>query len=200
MPTDEQLIDASVTAAGLGARYSQPHRRYHTAVHVEHVLRTLEELSPLPGDMLSLQLAAWFHDAVYAPGRDDNEERSAFLARDTLELVGGSPALGTEVARLISLTATHDPAPDDRSGAVFCDADLSILGSSQGSYAGYAAAIREEFSLAPDVVFRPGRAKILRQFLQRPQLFHTPTGRERWEASARVNLQREIDELEGTLQ
>jgi predicted metal-dependent HD superfamily phosphohydrolase len=193
---DERLIAEAVTAAGLNARYDQPHRKYHTRTHVENVLHQIDTLDPPPSSLVAVRLAAWFHDAIYAPGRDDNEHRSAHLAQDTLEVVGGSPELRDEVARLIELTTTHEPAENDTSGAILCDADLSILGSDPSQYAAYARWIREEYALIPDDLFQPGRAAILRSFLERPTLFHTAVGRKRWEQTARRNLAEEIAGLE----
>lgn len=192
-----RLIDQAVTAAGLRARYSQAHRRYHTLVHIETVLQRVDELATTDIDLVPIRLATWFHDAIYAPSRDDNEERSAFLARDTLELVGASPALGTEVARLVLLTATHDPTAQDLAGAVLSDADLSILGSAPDEYARYATAVREEYSFIPDATFRAGRAKLLRTFLTRPSLYRTEIAQRRWEKTARLNIRHEVDSLEG---
>lgn len=194
---DQRIIDAAVTAAGLNARYAQPHRRYHTRVHVEHVLEEIESLEPPDESRLALRLAAWFHDAIYAPGRDDNENRSAHLAQETLEVVGGSPQLRDEVARMVELTTMHLPAEGDVAGAVLCDADLSILGSDSTTYASYARWIREEYDLIPDDTFRSGRAQILRRFLDRPTLFHTDLGRQRWEQAARNNISQEIEQLDG---
>ncbi len=196
MKRDANLLDAAVLAGGLEARYNQPHRRYHTAQHIRQVLEAITVLDPDSSDQLELELAAWFHDAIYAPGRSDNEERSAFFAKDTLELVGASPTVGAEVARLVLLTAHHNPEPDDRAGSVLCDADLSILGSTPDDYASYAAAIRDEYSLIPAAAFGSGRAKILRQFLARPTLFQTAIGQELWENTARSNIQQELLELE----
>ena len=76
-------------------------------------------------DREAVELAAWFHDAIYEIGRDDNEDRSAELAR---ELLASSP-IRDEVARLVLVTKTHKVADDDVNGAVLCDADLSVLGS-----------------------------------------------------------------------
>ncbi len=193
---DDQTVETAVIAAGLDARYAQPHRRYHTRVHVEHVLQEIDELSPKPSDRLALQLAAWFHDAIYAPGRTDNEERSAHLAVETLEVIGVAPDIRREVSRLINLTAAHLPSAGDEPGAVLCDADLSILASPPEQYAKYSRWIREEYELIPDDDFRMGRAKILRRFLERPSLFHTDIGRHRWESAARSNMGSEIDALE----
>ena len=197
---DSQTVEAAVIAAGLSARYAQSHRRYHTRVHVDHVLQAIDELSPEPSDRLALQLAVWFHDAIYAPGRTDNEERSAHLAVETLEVIGVSPDVRREVSRLITLTATHLPDAGDEPGAVLCDADLSILASPREQYAKYARWIREEYELIPDDDFRSGRAAILRRFLERPTVFHTDIGRSRWESAARSNIRNEIENLEAAEQ
>lgn len=195
---DATIVEAAITAAGLDARYAQPHRRYHTRVHVEHVVRAIDDLAPAPESLVALHLAAWFHDAIYAPGRTDNEERSAHLAAETLEVIGASPVLRDEVSRLVLLTSTHLPDAGDDAGAVLCDADLSILGSPAEAYAKYTRWIREEYELIPDEAFRAGRVAILRRFVERPTLFHTSAGRHRWEGPARANLGNEIVELEGS--
>jgi predicted metal-dependent HD superfamily phosphohydrolase len=97
-----------------------------------------------------------------------------------------------EVARLVRLTTTHDPAEGDRNGAVLSDADLAILAADPERYAAYAAAVREEYAAVPDAAFRAGRADVLRRLLDLPALFRTPPGRERWEEAARHNLETEL--------
>ncbi|WP_442351511.1 HD domain-containing protein [Gordonia sp. (in: high G+C Gram-positive bacteria)] len=141
--------------------------------------------------MRPVVLAAWFHDAVYEPLSSDNEHDSADLAR---RLLVEDSDVG-EVARLVELTLTHDPTPDDRNGIALSDADLPVLGSAPARYDEYAADVREEYHLVPDEVFRPGRRKILTGFVAADALFRSPQARRRWEAPARENLAREIDEL-----
>ncbi|MFL6288009.1 MAG: metal-dependent phosphohydrolase [Actinomycetes bacterium] len=189
---DARLLDAAVVGGGLGAKYTQPHRAYHNLLHVEDVLLKIEELAPPPEHELALALAAWFHDAVYQPDRDDNEERSAYAAFDAIEQAGGSPALMAEVVRLIRLTASHEPDPDDVAGAVLCDADLAILGASREKYVEYAQAIRQEYVHVPMADYHTGRTRVLRTFLAREQIYSTPYGREHWEVSARANIEAEI--------
>ncbi len=199
-PTEREarLLDAAVVTGGLGPRYAQPHREYHNLMHIEDVLLRIEELEPPAEHELALALAAWFHDAVYQPGQDDNEDRSAYAAYDALEQVGADPELIAEVVRLIRLTATHAPEDDDLAGAVLCDADLAILAAASDRYAQYGTAIRQEYVHVPDSDFRAGRAKALRSFLDRPTIYRTAYGREHWEAAARANMSREIAALEGT--
>jgi predicted metal-dependent HD superfamily phosphohydrolase len=217
------LIDRWTALAGPAAaplghdlidRWSEPHRRYHTPAHLERVLDGVDELAAEADDADAVRFAAWFHDAVYGTGSDtdadavvssdgssaaspaaSNEELSARLAEAELPGIGLSPERVAEVARLVRLTAGHQTAPDDRNGAVLCDADLAILGSSPADYTDYTRAIRAEYAAIPDELFRPGRAAILAGLLKLSSLFRTPTARERYEAAARANLAAEIAEL-----
>jgi predicted metal-dependent HD superfamily phosphohydrolase len=191
-PADARLLDAAVVAGGLGVKYTQPHRAYHNLLHVEDVLIRIEELAPPRDSELALALAAWFHDAIYQPDRNDNEERSAYVAFDAIEQVGGSPELIAEVVRLIRLTADHDPDPDDTAGGVLSDADLAILGSSREKYIQYSHAIREEYVHIRQDEYRAGRSQVLRSFLDRPHIYATGYAREHWEAQARDNLASEL--------
>lgn len=142
-----------------------------------------------------VRLAAWFHDAVHHGATPADEQASAALAA---ELLG--PALGAdgarEVARLVLLTAAHDPAADDTAGRLLCDADLGVLGGTAEDYCTYTEEVRAEYAHVPEPDFRSGRTVVLRRLLDRPHLFRTPTGRRLWEAAARRNLSAEVAALE----
>ena len=182
-------------ADDLLGRWQEPQRRYHTLTHLTAVLDHVDALAEHADDPDAVRLAAWFHDAVYLPDRSENEERSARLAERALPEAGVSAERTAEVARLVRLTVTHDPADDDRDGQVLCDADLAVLAAPPSSYAAYTAAVREEYHFVPNDAFRAGRADVLRQLLDLPSLFRTPYGREKWEATARYNLTSELEML-----
>ncbi|GAA2483755.1 hypothetical protein [Streptomyces gobitricini] len=183
-------------ADDLLARWAEPQRRYHTTDHLLAVLHRVDELADHADDADAVRLAAWFHDAVYLPERSTNEERSARLAERALPELGVGTARTAEVARLVRLTVTHDPADGDRNGEVLCDADLAVLAAAPDAYAAYAAAVREEYGFVPDDAFREGRAAVLRQLLGLPCLFRTPHGARAWEERARQNLTTELKLLE----
>ncbi|MDQ0787702.1 hypothetical protein [Streptomyces sp. B3I8] len=187
--------DPDPYADDLLRRWSEPQRRYHTAAHLTAVLDHVDALAAYADDLAVVRLAAWFHDAVYLPDRSENEERSARLAVRALAEAGVPQARTDEVARLVRLTVTHAPAPDDRDGAVLCDADLAILAAPPEAYAAYTAQVREEYAFVPEDAFRTGRADILRQLLALPRLFSTPHGSQAWEDPARRNLRAELDLL-----
>ncbi|MEU8269264.1 metal-dependent phosphohydrolase [Sphaerisporangium sp. NPDC049002] len=201
---------ALAVGAELIARWAEPHRRYHTLDHLRGVLTAIEPIAVLAADPVAVRLAAWFHDAVYdgRPGRD--EERSAQLAQSRLPRLlplpgapsgparsprpsGSGAALVGEVARLVRLTATHDPAPGDRDGEVLCDADLAVLAGP--GYDAYARAVREEYRHVPDEAFRAGRSQVLESLLAMPTLYRTPMARDLWESAARANVRAELADL-----
>jgi predicted metal-dependent HD superfamily phosphohydrolase len=177
-------------------RWAEPQRRYHTLDHLVAVLGRVVELTAYAGDPDTAVLAAWFHDAVYRPDHGENEERSAVLAERALAEAGVDAARTTEVARLVRLTVSHDPAPGDRNGEVLCDADLAVLAGDPAAYAAYAASVRDEYSFVPDDVFRTRRADVLRRLLGLATLFRTPYGQEHWEDLARRNMATELELLD----
>jgi len=180
------LAGATGLGAHLIARYSEPHRVFHTPKHLRQVIETLEELAA--DDRLAL--AAWFHDAVYAPGAQDNESKSAALARKEIGRVGGPEDLQNFVAEAVLATSSHVTRRAEF--APLLDADLSILGSSEEEYEEYRGSIRKEFQALDEATFRAGRAAFIRSVLGRTQIFHTPIGRKRFEARARRNMQSEL--------
>ncbi|WP_327116069.1 hypothetical protein OG206_14575 [Streptomyces sp. NBC_01341] len=182
-------------ADNLLGRWAEPQRRYHTTAHLTQVLDRVDALAGHAADPDVVRLAVWFHDAVYRPDRSENEERSAALAERALPEAGLPDAVTAEVARLVRLTVTHDPAPGDTNGEALCDADLAILAAAPKEYAAYAAQVREEYGFVPDEAFRAGRAAVLRQLLGLPRLFRTPLGAAEWEPRARQNLTTELELL-----
>ena len=180
-------------------RYSEPHRRYHGVVHVRRVVDDVTALLravPTP-DPAAVRLAAWYHDGIYDPGSPANERQSADLARRALGELGVDPARIDEAARLILLTAAHEPADiaTDPGGAVLLDADLAVLGADPATYAAYAQGVRTEYHHVDDVAWRQGRAAVLHRFLDAERIYATPVMHER-EARARANLTAELRSLE----
>ncbi len=178
--------------------YDEPHRSYHDLQHLREVFERIDVLASAEEqdiDLDAVLLAAWFHDSVY-DAEGDNEERSAVLAAQELTDADVTPALVSEVARLVRVTATHQVSDGDLEGQVLCDADLGILAADQQRYDGYTSGVRREYQHVSDNDFRHGRAQILRNLLAAPTLFNTSFARQHWEKAARESVQREIQQLE----
>ena len=76
------------------------------------------------------------------------------------------------------------------------DIYLSILGREPPEYDAYEQTIREEYKWVPGPIYRKKRIEILESFFSKPFIYFTSDFRERFEASARKNLQRAVAELQ----
>lgn len=177
----------------LVARHAEPWRSYHTLDHVLDCLAEVAATREIQSDPAAVDLALWFHDAVYDPHRSDNEERSAELAEEALAgPLGGERA--STVAELI-LATSHRAAPPPGDAAVVVDADLSILGAEPERFDSFQEAIGREYAWVPGFLYRRRRAGVLRDFLERERIFTTEPFRLRYEARARENLERALAAL-----
>lgn len=175
----------------LVGRNSEPHRAYHTLEHIGECLFYLDSARHLLLRPIEVELAVWFHDAIYNPRRGDNEAQSALLAERQLTAAGAEDGIKTQMADLIRLT-THQDDHLTGDGAILCDIDLAILGAEPERFDRYDEAIRREYDWVPENVYRVERGRVLEHFLKRPHIYHTPFFSLRLENQARQNIMRVI--------
>jgi predicted metal-dependent HD superfamily phosphohydrolase len=177
------------------ARYREPHRRYHTLLHVLRVLRTIGELeATLPlADPVAVRLAAWYHDVVYDVRAATSERDSAALARRALTALGRPAAQIALVGELVLATVDHriDTVSDADAAAVLLDADLAVLAADPATYEAYVDGVRAEYGHLDDVTWRAARTAVLRALLGRDALFLVPPTVDR-EVAARANITAEL--------
>lgn len=183
----------------LKVRYGEPHRAYHTWAHIEALLHWFEKIKLHLYDPASVQLAIFYHDAIYDPHASDNEAQSAILMAKELEKAFPEDVLARTKALIIA-TATHQlvsKADSERTSdcAYFLDMDLSILGASQDDFAAYDNAIRQEYSFVPSEIYKPRRREILKNFTARERLYFTDYFHGMLDAQARENLAIAIERL-----
>jgi predicted metal-dependent HD superfamily phosphohydrolase len=173
----------------LVAAYSERQRHYHTLQHLRECLANLEAASMLAQRPAEVELALWFHDAVYDPRAEDNEARSAEWAHSAVGAAGCDGALADRVRSLV-LATRHEasPAAGDADTDLLLDVDLAIFGTSPERFAESSAQVRAEYAHVPEADYRSGRAGILRGFLARPRIYRTAVFFEALEARARVNI------------
>lgn len=142
-----------------------------------------------------MELALWFHDAVYRTFRKGNELHSAEWAARFLAEHGAAASMIANVRELVMAT-THGPAPLSGDAALVVDIDLSILGQPPAIYDEFERNVRREYWWVPGRRFAAARRSILASFLERPSIYHGPTFQDRYEATARANLERAIGMLQ----
>lgn len=169
------------------ARYGEPHRAYHTLQHLGECLQYFESLQLLPDHPAEVEIALWFHDAIYELRSSRNEADSAAWAYNALIAAGTLQASASRVRDLVLVTK-HTGQPSSMDEHVLVDIDLSILGAPEKRFAEYEAQIRNEYAFVPDSLFKPKRREILTSFLARPAIYSTPDMHKQLERRARANL------------
>ncbi len=175
----------------LTKHYSEGHRSYHNLSHINRMLAWLDA-SPGKGAE-TVELAIWYHDAIYEPMSGQNEVKSAQYFRDHLGTFIGDH-LVEDVVRLILATDPTRSRTGRNDEDLIIDIDLSILGSAPDDYEAYRRAIRSEYSSVPEANFNAGRKSILQRFLS--QRIYVTEFFASLEEQARLNMKNEIACLE----
>ncbi|GAB3665082.1 HD domain-containing protein [Ramlibacter alkalitolerans] len=180
----------------LVAAYSEPHRHYHTLQHLRACLAHLQAAASLAPHPAEVELALWFHDAIYDPRCGDNEERSAQWAWRSILAAGCGEDVAQRVQALVLATRGHAES-DDADTRLLLDIDLAILGAAPARFDDYEDQIRAEYAHVPGPEFRARRAQVLESFLERPRIYLTPAFHDALEHRARENLGRSLAALQG---
>lgn len=180
----------------LRRRLAEPHRHYHTQQHIDTLLGMMSAKRADFRRVAAVELAIWFHDAVYDPAARDNERRSAALMREMLRGLADPGLIGIAEAMILA-TETHavpkELAPDIAEDvALFLDLDMAILAAEPTAYDRYAEGVRREFvPVVGEAAYVAGRLDFLIKTLSGGRLlFQTAWGRS-MEAAARENMERE---------
>jgi predicted metal-dependent HD superfamily phosphohydrolase len=175
--------------------YSESHRRYHTARHLEECFAHLEIVRSLAERVGEVELALWFHDAIYDTHNSDNEERSAAWASESALAAGLSSEQASRINDLVMATR-HSAAPVGTDAKLLVDIDLGILGAETDRFEEYELQVREEYGWVPELLYRSGRRKILIEFADRESIYSTEYFRAAYEVRARENIARSLSRLE----
>lgn len=174
--------------------YKEKHRHYHTVTHINAMLGHFNDVKHLAEEPLEVELAIWFHDAIYNPLSNSNEKDSAEWAKNFLVSSGGEAGSADRVYQMIMATK-HDGDITDNDHKLIVDIDLTILGSDKAVYDGFEANIRKEYKLIPSFIFRRKRKEILKSFIAEKNIYKLDYFAEKFETQARENISRAISKL-----
>ena len=168
----------------LFSRYTDAGRCYHNWAHLVHCLAEFDRAANQMDYPEAVELALWFHDAVYAPGVRDNKQRNA----DMFSQWGTecfSAAFIKKVRALILITR-HTQPPREGDESYIVDIDLSSLALSWPDYLLNARYVRKELRQ----VYYPAQTRFLSRLLVRPHIYSTYFFQQRYEDPTRNNIQR----------
>jgi predicted metal-dependent HD superfamily phosphohydrolase len=187
--------DSAAIHQRLLAGYNEQQRFYHTLKHIEHCISMFDECSSLVENPDALELAIWFHDAIYEPGESDNEARSAQLY---LQLSDGvhANAIRAQVERLIMATLHLGCSLEDGDASYMVDIDLSSFGLPWDEFLRDSQNLRREASHLDDAEYHRNARAFHHNLRSRERFFHTDFFAERFEARAHRNIERYIERFE----
>lgn len=189
---DRDLINLQWTK--IEKAYTDSKRYYHGLRHIEHIWIELNKVKENVGNWNVILFTMFYHDIVYKAHKQNNEEASAEFAQKVMRKL----SVGEEDIDLcyqqILATKSHIKSTDSDTN-YFVDTDLAIFGSSGEIYQNYTFQIRKEYSIYPDILYKPGRRKVIQHFLNQEQIFKTDFFRDLYESKARQNLSNELNSL-----
>lgn len=174
-------------------KYSESHRAYHNLNHLEELFRYYRRFESQLENPNTIAFSIFYHDVIYNIWKKDNEEKSADYAVDELSKISLSKEILDNIQEQILATKTHESNNND--SKLLIDFDLAILGQSEDTYNHYTKAIRKEYKLVPNVLYKKGRKKVLSHFLNKKSIYKTETFVNLYEERARVNLRNELKDL-----
>jgi predicted metal-dependent HD superfamily phosphohydrolase len=174
--------------------YSGKKRHYHTLAHLDNLLQQLVAVKTKIKDWDTILFTLYYHDIIYNPLKTTNEEKSAEFAENRMQLIAAPQPVIINCVSQILATKKHLLSADSDTN-IFTDADLCILGQPWQVYEKYYKQVRKEYALYPDLIYNPGRKKVLQHFLQMQQIFKTNYFFNKFEVQAKENVEKELQQL-----
>lgn len=179
----------------LEAAYGAPGRYYHSLPHIDRLLEEFDAVRGAAHDPDAVELALWMHDVVWSPEASDAEAESAAWARERLAARGVRGDLLERMTGLILATRHERTAPASADEALVRDLDLLMFAAPAEIFDRCSNLIRQEYAHLPEPAWRAGRARVLREFLDRQPIYHSEALRG-LEHLARANLGRAVATLD----
>lgn len=172
--------------------YSKKSRHYHNLTHLKEMIASFEIYRDKLQNPNEILFSIFYHDIVYSASKKDNELKSAQFALSTLsEKINLDKQL---IFDAICATQLHAHNSNEDINWLI-DFDLKILAKDWDDYEIYFEQIRKEYRIYPDFLYKPGRAKALKHFLEYEFIFQTNEFRGLYEKKARRNIEKEISFL-----
>ncbi|XP_055629451.1 uncharacterized protein LOC129770560 [Toxorhynchites rutilus septentrionalis] len=176
----------------LKAQYSQPSRHYHNEEQM--MIKKAEHL--LNGASVCLQLAALFQYYHFDAGKDCVKENCDALREFFADANLDNKALLDNVLRLLGDVGIESSDLPEEDVLYFQDLDLFILGCPPEDYKVYRELLRKEYSTVETGSYNKMRLKVLQVFNRIPFIYSTKEFNDRYENTAKINIESEIKDLE----
>lgn len=145
--------------------WNESHRAYHTLEHLNDLIEQINENKSKYSEKEyeKLLITALFHDCVYDPMKQDNEERSADFFMECS--INKSDANINEIKQMILDTKTHKS--NTRLSESFNHFDMNIVERDFDQLLKWENGIYEEFKAYGNEQYRMGRLQFLESILDK---------------------------------
>ncbi|XP_076040072.1 uncharacterized protein LOC143024783 [Oratosquilla oratoria] len=191
----------------VSSQYTGEGRVFHNYSYLQQLFVLYHQYEDKLSNSQAVALAIFFHKLDYNPRSGEDGVKNLERFRNFMQEAGDghqeSP-LAKSVETLLeasstNLTEAHMTEGGSGSDDIhyFIDFTMSILGASQQEYDQYTTKIQAEYTHLATAAYNQLRAKILKSLLLIPNVFATREFQNEYESTARDNIQKEINRLNG---
>ena len=192
--SDACAAQACEIHAFLLEQYESVGRFYHTLNHIQQCLTQLDAAIPKAAlteeAVAKVEVAIWFHDAIYEPGSSQNEALSAELFEKKAESFSNKEVVRDISRSIVETNHRHSPSSELSKWVV--DLDLSGMGLSNEKFQNDGEFVRKELTHLSDQEYVDSQIKFFKGLLARERIYHTDYFYNQYEQPARQNIQTQL--------
>ena len=176
--------------------YTKKWKYYHNLNHIYSFVALFEKYNNnIQNYKSEFLISIFFHDIIYIPSRNDNEEESINLFNKFYSETNPKNLNKEKVIEFISETKNHtlNIIHNNEELNYFLDMDMHIL--SEENWEDYENKIRKEYPYLSEIEYKNGRIKFLQSCLNKEKIYRTKIFYDAFEQKARSNIKKIIEKL-----
>ena len=175
--------------------YTKKWKFYHNLNHVYSFVNLFEKYNKFIKNYKNeFLISIYFHDIIYIPSRNDNEEESINMFNKFYNEVKPNNLNKEKVIEFIAETKNHSLSKDyDFELDLFLDMDMQIV--SDENWEDYENKIRKEYCFMDETEYKNKRRQFLQSLVNKNRIFRTQIFYDTYEQIAKNNITNIINKL-----
>ena len=175
--------------------YTKKWKFYHNLNHVYSFVNLFEKYNKFINNYKNeFLISIYFHDIIYIPSRNDNEEESINMFNKFYNEVKPNNLNKEKVIEFIAETKNHSLSKDyDFELDLFLDMDMQIVADE--NWEDYENKIRKEYCFVDETEYKNKRKQFLQSLVNKNRIFRTQIFYDTYEQIAKNNITNIINKL-----
>ena len=175
--------------------YTKKWKFYHNLNHVYSFVNLFEKYNKFINNYKNeFLISIYFHDIIYIPSRNDNEEESINMFNKFYNEVQPNNLNKEKVIEFIAETKNHSLSKDyDFELDLFLDMDMQIVADE--NWEDYENKIRKEYCFVDETEYKNKRRQFLQSLVNKNRIFRTQIFYDTYEQIAKNNITNIINKL-----